>query len=293
MDMLIIVGLFLLGLVFGSFVNAWVWRLGKQLDANGDPKKLTNAQKQQYSVTKGRSMCPSCKHQLAPKDLVPLFSWLSLKGKCRYCKAKISKQYPLVELAMAIMFVISYIFWPENLQGASSILFIGFIATLVPLFTLAIYDYKHFILPDKVLKVGIIIYSVFLLAYAVMLRDFYIFGTAVLAGILYFAIFLFIFIASLVAQKKGYTNKDWLGLGDVKLVFLLGLMIGKPTLVILAMFIASMLGFLIALPSLISKKDNFGSQIPFGPYLIAGAIITIWFGQIILNWYTNILINSV
>ncbi len=293
MDMLIIVGLFLLGLVFGSFVNAWVWRLGKQLDANGDPKKLTNAQKQQYSITKGRSMCPSCKHQLAPKDLVPLISWLSLKGKCRYCKAKISKQYLLVELAMAIMFVVSYIFWPVNLPGSSLILLIGFIATLVPLFALAIYDYKHFILPDKVLIVGIIIYSVFLFIYAVALKDFFIFGMSVLAGVLYFAIFLSIFIASLVAQKKGYTNKDWLGLGDVKLVFLLGLMIGKPTLVIIGMFLASMLGFLVNLPSLISKKETFGSQIPFGPYLIAGAIITILFGQIVLNWYTNILINSI
>ena len=293
MDMLIIVGLFLLGLVFGSFVNAWVWRLGKQLDANGDPKKLTNAQKQQYSITKGRSMCPSCKLQLAPKDLVPLISWLSLKGKCRYCKAKIGKQYPLVELAMAIMFVASYIFWPESLQGTGYILFIGFIITLVPLFVLALYDYKHLILPDKVLVVGIIIYSVFLLAYAVALRDFYIFGTAVLAGIIYFAIFLFIFIASIVAQKKGYTNKDWMGLGDVKLVFLLGLMIDKPTLVIVGMFIASMFGFLVNLPGLISKKETFGSQIPFGPYLIAGAIITILFGQIVLNWYTNILINSI
>lgn len=291
--MLIIIGLFLLGLIFGSFVNAWVWRLGKQLDANGDPKKLTNAQKQQYSITKGRSMCPSCKHQLAPKDLVPLFSWLSLRGKCRYCKAKISKQYPLVELVMAVMFVASYIFWPINLQGASLVIFIGFIATLVPLFVLALYDYKHFILPDKVLIVGIIIYSVFLFIYAVALMDFYIIGMSVLAGILYFAIFLSIFIASIVAQKKGYTNKDWLGLGDVKLVFLLGLIIGKPTLVILGMFLASMLGFLVNLPSLISKKETFGSQIPFGPYLIAGAIITIWFGQIVLNWYTNILINSV
>lgn len=292
METVIIFGLFLLGLVFGSFVNAWVWRLGKQLDANGDPKKLTKAQKQQYSITKGRSMCPSCKHQLGAKDLVPLFSWLRLKGKCRYCKAKIGKQYPLVELSMAIMFVASYIFWPENLQGYEYILFIGFIATLVPLFVLALYDYKHLILPDKVLKVGLIIYSVFLFVYAVALKDLYIFGTAVLAGILYFAIFLSIFIASLVAQKKGYTNKDWLGLGDVKLVFLLGLMIGKPTLVILGMFIASMLGFLVALPSLISKKENFGSKIPFGPYLIAGAIITIWFGQIVLDWYANLLIGS-
>lgn len=290
--MLIIIGLFLLGLIFGSFVNAWVWRLGKQLDANGDPKKLTKAQKQQYSITKGRSMCPSCKHRLAPKDLVPLFSWISLKGKCRYCKAKIGKQYPLVELAMAVMFVASYVFWPENLQGASLLLFIGFIATLVPLFTLAIYDYKHLILPDKVLIVGVSIYSVFLLIYAVALKDLYIFGTAVLAGILYFAIFLSINFASVVAKMKGYTNKDWLGLGDVKLVFLLGLMIGEPTLVILGMFFASMLGFLIALPSLISKKETLGSKIPFGPYLIAGAIITIWFGQIILNWYTNFLIGS-
>ena len=94
-----------LGLCAGSFVNALVWRLHEQKRSKKADKKL--------SILNGRSMCVHCRHELTWYDLIPLFSWLLLRGKCRYCKKPISWQYPIVELATAAVFVLSYIFWPN------------------------------------------------------------------------------------------------------------------------------------------------------------------------------------
>src|SRR5580700_9634934 len=118
---MIIVVLAVLGLCLGSFVNALVWRLHEQ----SNPKQKTKNKKQkakqlsanELSILRGRSMCPDCHHQLAAKDLVPVISWLDLRGKCRYCHRPISIQYPLVELATAGLFVFSYFFWPLAFNG--------------------------------------------------------------------------------------------------------------------------------------------------------------------------------
>src|SRR5579871_5847178 len=98
--------LIVVGLAAGSFVNALVWRVHEQ------SKKKKSAE---LSILKGRSMCPRCKHELAASDLIPVLSWLWLRGKCRYCQKPISPQYPVVELAVALVFVSSYFWWPGNL----------------------------------------------------------------------------------------------------------------------------------------------------------------------------------
>src|SRR4051812_13278636 len=103
MMLMIIAVLIVFGLCLGSFVNALVWRVHEQEAAKKPNKKL--------SVLNGRSMCPHCEHELAAKDLIPVLSWLSLGGKCRYCHKPISKQYPLVELLTALLVVGSYIWW--------------------------------------------------------------------------------------------------------------------------------------------------------------------------------------
>jgi prepilin signal peptidase PulO-like enzyme (type II secretory pathway) len=131
---MIIVFLCGLGLIFGSFVNALVWRLAKQegLDAGEPtpkkPKAKTSAKKSvattDYSITTGRSMCPQCHHTLAAKDLVPVLSWLSLRGKCRYCGQPISRQYPLVELLTGLLFMVFYLGWPFSLSGLHLVQFV-------------------------------------------------------------------------------------------------------------------------------------------------------------------------
>lgn len=289
MNVLIIIYLAVFGLIFGSFINAIVWRLHQQLDDDGNPKKLSAKKRRELSISKGRSMCPSCKHQLATKDLVPVISWLSLKGKCRYCKKPISAQYPIVELFTTVLFVTSYVFWPYAVAGAEWFVFVGYLLTLVCLIAMAIYDLKWFILPSKLIYIGIAVYSVGLIAYAVASGDYARLWFAVSGAAIFFVLFFSIFMASYVANNKGWSSKDWLGFGDVRLAFLLGLLVGSPGGVFVAMFMASIFGIIFALPGMIDKKLTVTSQIPFGPFLITGAILTLWWGADLINWYTNIL----
>src|SRR4051812_9838145 len=97
-----------LGLILGSFTNALVWRLHEQ---QKETKKQKAKNKKELSILHGRSMCTHCHHKLAWQDLVPLFSWLWLRGRCRYCHQKIDDN-PLVEALLGLVFIISYIYWP-------------------------------------------------------------------------------------------------------------------------------------------------------------------------------------
>src|SRR6185369_3402365 len=106
-----IVILALLGLIFGSFVNALTWRLHEQEKLAGKKGKKAADRRQALSISTGRYMCSNCGHELAAKDLVPVFSWLWLRGKCRYCGARIPDS-PIVELATGLLFALSYAAWP-------------------------------------------------------------------------------------------------------------------------------------------------------------------------------------
>src|SRR5262245_33007691 len=126
----------LLGLCLGSFVNALVWRIHEAHKGN------------KISIFTGRSQCPHCHHQLAAKDLVPVLSWLIIRGRCRYCGQPISKQYPLVELAMVAVFIVSYAYWPGGFYGTGAwVLLISWMAVSVGLLALLIYDLKWMLLP--------------------------------------------------------------------------------------------------------------------------------------------------
>src|ERR1039458_4192668 len=96
----------ILGLCFGSFINAYVWRT--KLKSSLDKKEYRKS----YTLLRGRSMCPNCRHVLSPLDLVPVFSWLYLTRKCRYCHKAISAQYPVVEILTMLLFLLSYLCWP-------------------------------------------------------------------------------------------------------------------------------------------------------------------------------------
>lgn len=269
----------LLGLVFGSFVNAWVWRLRQTLDDEGEPRKLTTKQKKQLSIVTARSMCPNCKHELSPIDLVPVFSWLALGGKCRYCKKPISKQYPLVELVTAILFGLSAYFWDFSLSYSWAG-FVTWLVCLVALIALAIYDLRYTLLPNKIIYK---FYSIAVLGLAVQ----FLLGKPI-AGVKQTILSVLISggIFWLIYQVS---QGRWIGGGDVKLGFLLGLLIPTGWLALLMLFIASLLGSLVSLPLLASKKISRTAHIPFGPFLIISTIIVVLYGQNILNWYTNLL----
>ena len=146
---MIVVLLLVVGLCLGSFVNATVWRLHEQEESGGknkpDKKYLAR-----LSIMRGRSMCTHCHHELAPKDLVPLFSWVSLKGKCRYCDKAIGDN-PLVEATLPLLFVASYIWWPVDISGAQMVVFGLLLLVLTGLLALLVYDLRWMLLPDRLM----------------------------------------------------------------------------------------------------------------------------------------------
>lgn len=285
MSISLLMFLFIVGIILGSFINALVWRLRQQLDDDGNYKKLSDKKTREVSIVHGRSMCPHCKHQLTAKDLVPVFSWLLLKGKCRYCHKPIAKQYPLVEGVTALLFGLSYIWWPYEFSFAGWLLFIGWLLTLIILLALAIYDAKWYILPSRLVYTGSGIYLVALGLYSIAAKSTDLLLGSLLAGAIYFTVFVTIYLMSYLANSRGWSSKDWLGFGDVRLAFLLGLVAGSPLNVFVAIFLASIIGLCFTLPSVITKKVQLSSQVPFGPFLIIGAIVALFFGGSILNWY--------
>jgi prepilin signal peptidase PulO-like enzyme (type II secretory pathway) len=234
-----------------------------------------------YSILRGRSMCPHCKHLLSYADLIPLFSWLGLRGKCRYCKKRISAQYPLIELSTLVLFLISYFNWPHALQDFSSVLrFSGWLIVIVGLIILTLFDFKRFLLPSRIIYSLIALSLAISILSALLSRNFSIILLPLLSSLIFFAIFFFM---STLSSGK------WIGGGDVRLALLLGLQFNNPIFVFITLFIASVAGILFAIPALRSKKMTIMGRIPFGPFLILGTFISVLFGENIIHWYVNIL----
>jgi len=279
---MIFVLLIVVGLCAGSFVNALVWRIHEQAQeskkTNPDNKYL-----KRLSIGRGRSMCPSCKHALASKDLIPLVSWLSLKGRCRYCNKPISKQYPLVEVLLALLYVAAYGWWPVAIHGSQIIIFLLWLVLLVGLVALLVYDVLWMLLPDK------FIYPLYVIAGAMGLVNIVTASSPLtalandmLAIVVGGGVFYVLFQVS---------NGRWIGGGDVKLGFLLGLVAATPARSFLLIFIAALLGSFISLPLLLGGKMKRTSTIPFGPFLIISLIIVQIFGVHILHWYQQTFIT--
>lgn len=277
---MIIVILIFLGSCFGSFVNALVWRL-RQKELKVKNLKL-KANDNQYSILKGRSVCPSCGHQLATKDLVPIFSWVVLKGRCRYCKKPISWQYPSVELAAMVVFVTSYLFWPGGLHTHGSlILFVTWLATSVGLLALLVYDFKWMLLPSKIIYPTLAIATAGRLIYLLSYESnrwhglfMWVLSVAIASGL-----FWLIFISS-----KG----AWIGYGDVRLGLITGTVLADPLKSFLMIFAASLLGLIFMTPTMILRRKGLTSRIPFGPFLITATSIVLLFGQSVIDWYNRL-----
>ena len=256
--------IFLFGLIVGSFFNCVIYRL-----------------EQKQSFLKGRSFCPHCKHILFWQDLIPVFSFLFLKGKCRYCQKRISWQYPLVELATGILFVLLLNFSPfgRSLVGGEFLIF-NFIISCF-LIIIFVYDLKHFIIPDKIIypAIGIaLIYNFYQLLTThyplpIVLNNLYAaFGAA--------GFFLFIVLVS---------RGKWMGVGDIKLAFLMGLLLGFPYILV-ALFFSFLIGAIIGIGLILAKRKTMKSEVPFGPFLVIGTFTALFWGEIIINWYWNLFI---
>jgi leader peptidase (prepilin peptidase)/N-methyltransferase len=270
---MIILFLAILGLCLGSFVNALVWRLHEQEKLL--EKKRPDANKlAKLSISKGRSMCPRCNHVLTPADLVPVLSWLYLRGKCRYCRAVI-EDTPVPEVVGMGVFVLSYAVWPYGFDPIGVILFVVWLASLVLMLALAVYDARWYILPTKlIIWLGGLagIFAVLgLMQEGVTLGSL---GGVIAAVLLLWGLFRSIYAVS----------PKLIGFGDVRLAIPLALFAGSPWAVCILLFVASFIGTVAALPLLITGKATLKYMLPFGPFLLVGCFVAVLFGDAVLQW---------
>lgn len=258
-----IVVLIVLGAVFGSFAGATVWRIKKD-----------------KTIVNDRSECEHCHHKLAALDLVPIISWIMLRGRCRYCHKAIGWTALALEIGLAAVFVTSFVFWPDQLISGLDWLSFGlWLVSLVLLAILFVYDLKWFILPDVVMypliASGLSLFLIRAVEQNWSLEQAFI---QFLLGLLpVTGLYGLLFIIS-----KG----RWIGDSDVIYGVFVGLVLGWQ-LGLLVVFIANLLGLLVILPQLVTSKLERNAQIPFGPYLITATFICFLFGQQLVNWYLN------
>ena len=252
----------LLGCLIGSMLTALVDRLH-------DKRKLVLA----------RSECDSCQTTLGVWDLVPVISWLASRGKCRHCKDKISWRYPVIELVTTSAFIVSYIAWPNTLVSYELAVFAVWLVVLTGFIALSIYDIRWLILPNKILYPLIALAGLMIAGEAVWLADY-----GLLIGPLLGALCCGGGFYAMFQLSQG----RWIGGGDVKLGILLGLLAGGLLSALLLMFLASVLGLLVALPQIFTNRFNLKSKLPFGPFLILSGVIVVLFGETILDWYLSV-----
>ena len=244
------IAFFIIGSLWGSFSNVCIYRL-----PNND------------NVVKGRSFCPDCKNKIRWFDNIPFFSYLFLKGKCRDCKKPISCEYFVVEVLAAISFIL--LFHIYGVSITTLLLLILSISFIIIFFI----DLKHFIIPNE-LTFPLMVIG-FLKSFDPNLNQtiFPNYINSLIGGLFgYSIIWLIIFF------YKKVRNKEGMGLGDAKLLAAVGFWFGWVCIPF-TIFFSSVIALVTVSPSLIKKKKDMTTQIPFGPYIIIGCIIYTFFAN--------------
>lgn len=254
---------FLVGLCFGSFLNVLIYRLPAM-----------------KSVVFPSSSCPSCETKLGLVELIPVFGYLILRGRCRHCKNEISLRYPLVELAVGVLFAFSFYYFGYTVNA------FFYLVLLYLLLAIALIDLKHRIVPNKLVFAGLIAGLIFYLpalgnllidlpSWLIVERDLLDAAGGFLVG---GAIMLVIILVS----------RGGMGAGDMKLMAMIGLFVGlrgTAVVMLLGFFLGAVVGVSLMVLGILTRKD----AIPFAPYLSLAAIIQVLWGESIWNWYINLL----
>lgn len=273
----------LFGLCIGSFIGAQIWRLrARQLVSDKkhhepvDGKELL--QLKPLIVRRQRddySRCLTCGRRLRWYDLIPIVSWVSTSGKCRYCHQKIGAFEPLIEITAALFFVASYLLWPwPPVSVGQIVLFFVWLIALSMMILLAAYDIRWQLLPDVINVPLIGIAAVFVITRSLVVGDISIVSTLGSIGML----------AGLYGALYVISKGAWIGFGDVKLGISLGLLLADWRLAFVALFFANLIGCVIVLPGLLRRNLTRESKIAFGPLLIAGALTAWWWGSRLIDW---------
>ncbi|WDU80730.1 prepilin peptidase [Lysinibacillus sp. G01H] len=246
MEMAYTIFIFLFGLVFGSFYNVVGLRI---------PQK--------ESIVHPPSHCPKCQRRLTVLDLVPVLSYVFLGGKCRSCGNKISWVYPFIELMTGVLFAFAY--WQLG-WGIELIVAFFFISLLV---IIVVSDLAYMLIPDKVL-----IFFLPLLAIGRVLSPLTPWWDSLVGAVVGFGILYIIAVLS----------NGGMGGGDIKLFFLIGLVLGTID-TLLTLFLAAVIGMIVGITVLSKNKQGRKTPIPFGPSIALAAVIVYFYGDLLINWY--------
>ncbi|TVY10420.1 prepilin peptidase [Paenibacillus cremeus] len=251
----LLVPLFFIGALFGSFFNVVGIRVPRG-----------------QSVVHPRSSCGSCHQTLGPVDLIPIFGWLLRKGKCHYCGTPISGVYMLGELAGGVLFAALPLLFPDHLEE----LWIAYPLVSV-LLILTVSDLKYMLLPNKIIYPAMLLFTLLRLLNHPLPLWHYALGFVLGGGIL--------ISVSLIATWMG---KPAMGFGDIRLMALIGLVIGVK-LVLLCVFLSALLGSVIGLALIGSGKLSRSTPIPYGPFIAVGSLVSYCYGDPLVSWYLDLI----
>jgi len=249
--------IFIFGLIIGSFLNALIWRL------HSGESMLE------------RSKCPKCGHIIAWYDNIPVLSYLFLAGKCRGCKTRISFQYPLVELVVGLLFLLAFYNLPLPAgegwgEGASLLITLFRDFFLISVMTIVfIYDLRWYLILDVVTlpAIGVLLVTNLILGMS--------WQNLLISGIIGGGFFLAQFLIS---------RGKWIGGGDIRLGVLMGVALGWP-MILTALMLAYVAGSVVGIFLIIFSKKKWNSQVPFGVFLSTATIVTLFWGDLLVNWY--------
>jgi leader peptidase (prepilin peptidase) / N-methyltransferase len=257
------IGFFVLGTIFGSFLNVCAYRIPRNESVSFPP-----------------SHCTSCNKPIRPYDNVPILGFMMLKGKCRDCGDKISLRYPMVEAMIGILWATAYLHSGLTYRTLAIIYF----TTIVILLSIIDIDTKT--IPNKILIPSMAISAAVASLYVVNINlvpvysgynGFWAFGGMFLgAGIL----------LAIAILGSAVFKKEAMGIGDVKLAAFVGLFIGAY--VVMALFIGFFIGSIVSIALIAAKKVSKKDSVPFGPFLGVGAIVTVYFGPQIWDTYLKL-----
>jgi leader peptidase (prepilin peptidase)/N-methyltransferase len=244
----------LFGLAVGSFLNVVIYRV---------PRK--------ESIVRPRSACPTCGHPIAERDNIPVVSWLILRGHCRHCGTAITARYPLVESLTAVLFGLA------ALRFGRDWVLPAYLVLLAGLLALACTDFEQFLLPKRIVYPVLGLVSALLVVAAVATGDWHKLGIAAASGAVAFGLFFAI----------NFINQKWMAFGDVRLALLIGVGLGwlGAGTAVLGFFLGFLLGAVIGIGLILTKRISRRTPVPFGVFLAAGAALAIYVGEPILRWY--------
>lgn len=245
--------IFVLGLCVGSFVNMAVYRTARRYGIINFKLRITNEK---------RSYCDFCGQQLKWYDNVPIVSWLIYGGKSRCCGKKLSLTYPAIEIITAILFLLNFQFSIFNFQSILNYLILGILVFE------AAFDFKYMMLPDATAW-ALIVLAAIKWAIAGFPIDY-------LVSAIISAIFIFIL------HKIKIKGQEAMGEGDIFLAGFMGLFLGWPGIMV-AFYVAFILGAIVGGSLILLKKVKKTNPIPFGPFLILGVVVAMWWGEAIIK----------